>query len=172
MSAIKERTVVLEDKGAPEIGLLRSRSRYPVPELGDLCVCCDAPGDSPFDFDPGNSDQQTGKIRVPACTSCTNHVRRSRIVDGLLTTLMGVGFAMALICCFVSWKAALGGAFVFGVGLGIYQFRKQCARASAARGHHNGFDIWVGAGYCSIGTTNPRVVDELVSRHGKAARVA
>jgi hypothetical protein len=169
---MKERTVILEADGAPQFGMLRSRSWFPLPDLGTVCVCCDAPADERLEFDPSGRDQQAGKISVPVCRACAPHLRRSRVVDNLLAVWMGIGLFAALMGCFISWQTVILGAVIFLGGLGVFQLRHLRAGASARLGHHRGFDLWVGEGFCGIGTTNGRLVQELLARHGSSAREA
>jgi hypothetical protein len=172
MSAVRVHKVVIDAPGAPRIGAMGGRSWFPVPLFGELCVCCDAPGQA-VDYDPRSDRQSAEPITFPLCAGCQAHVARGHRLEVFLGGMTG-GLGLILVFASLvlgSLALALGGVGLIGLVVAYLGYTHASKQASARHGHHRDFLIGVGGGFSVVRTTNPRVVQHLFARHPGAARL-
>ena len=167
---IVEASVTLEIEQAKR-SFLDTRSTYPAPEFAPACVCCNAATPRTVGYDPGASDQLTGKIAVPLCQECTAHISYGRFKATLMAIGGGVGGTLLVVGIFTGLFADTGpGPFLIGltgvlVASGWYYLGTWLQVRRARGGHHTMFEMWVGPGFTTVRTTNPDLIEHLCARY-------
>jgi hypothetical protein len=147
-------------------GAFGGSDQFPRPDLGEKCVCCDAPSDGTVSFDAGSDRWRVDPIQLPVCEGCRPHVARSTTGAQLAGAVLCIGIGGALYGAADQSLpiAAAGGVVLAGTALWI--LRSRAARAGrAAEGHHDRLEIGASPGQCAVRTTNRRLAEELISRN-------
>ena len=161
----------------PDRGFWDTGGSYMIPRFRARCVCCNVETPETKGYDPGESNQLTGKFDVPVCPDCYFHIGGGRFWQGMLALAGGIGGAVAIfgVCGWAFMEAGPGMLLIGLAGLGLggagYAFSTWRAVRSARFGHHSMFECWVAPGFTGIRTTNRRLVDDLLALHGAAATI-
>ena len=152
-------TVVLGDPSVSQPG-----SAFPVPELGEACLCCDRPGAELTHFDPSTGASIATAIPMPLCAECRPHVR---LDEKRVLYLVSAAFGGAFLAVFgfVNLLLTAIGVAVFAIAAAVLFFDRQRQRRLSESGHHAGLEIAAHPGVCSVRTMNLRVARRLVDRH-------
>jgi hypothetical protein len=154
--------ITLRRPGASALEAIKREGSFPAARYGTRCACCSAETTLDMVFDPSTGYAAT-PIKIPMCTPCYGHVRKSNPIAALVLALAGV-LLLAL-----AWKNGV----VFGVLGGI-------ALAAAAavvlvgssrqaklydQGHHVGLQIVALPGRVVVRTTNPTFAEDLLANN-------
>ncbi len=150
-------------------GAFGGEGRYPAPELGTRCVCCDAETTLRRPFDPSMSRNRAVALDIPVCKDCETHVASSTSRAQMLGAGFCVGIGLALWAAMKQmWGLALLGVLALALVVGVVLSARAKRRAMAHGGHHTGLEIIVAAhGMCSIRTTNFRLASEVAERNAE-----
>lgn len=67
----------VDDIAPPVHRFLDREGRFPRPELGTSCVCCDRSTERRGRFEPRDAISRGDAIEFPLCETCESHVRRT-----------------------------------------------------------------------------------------------
>lgn len=148
------------------MGALGGSSTFPVPDLGNDCVCCDAPDAGTVPFDPSMGRLECDPIQVAVCNACRGHVQRNtsgQQVAGI-TVCIGAGLAIWAVSIEL-WLLVAFGVLVLFAGIARLVNLGNLQRGLARDGHRAGLEIMASAGQCAVRTMNRRVAEHVLERH-------
>ncbi len=150
-------------------GGLGGGGSFPIPEMGDLCACCNADSTTTIPFDASTDRLRVDPIAVPVCATCAGHLRKNtnlaQLVGGsLIPIVVGLGIWSAANGLY--WLTAI--AVLLGIG-GVRWIRgeRKKRRETASLGHHPHLEIMVAIGQCVVRTTNKRLAEHLATQHAR-----
>jgi len=131
--------------------------KFPVPDLGDECVCCNSAHAELSHYDPSTGPYVSDRIPIPICTACRDHVRldEKRTVYMVSVAVLGLGL---VILGFI-------GLVVFAAAVGVVLMDRNRQRALSNSGHHVGIELAAAPGLLSVRTMNRRVAQRLIEVH-------
>ncbi len=159
--------IVLKVDGLPvKHTLLDTHGKYPRPELGTRCVCCDVETTRRRPFDPSGDLWRGAPIEFPLCMPCNSHVQKDSKVAGraALGLMGGIGLTAGG-SNRDSWVIASFGIALLAITAAWFLADRAKRRRAAATGHHIGLELSVQHGMCTVRTTNPRLADEVAERN-------
>lgn len=142
-----------------------STNTFPVPDLGDACVCCNSADAEPTSYDASTGPFIGEPIRIPLCAACRAHVHLDEKRTLYVVSAAFIGLLIAIFSFFVHvLLAPIGTVIVLG-SLGVLFVDRRKQRRMSESGHHSGLEIAAGPGVCSVRTMNRRVAQHLVTAH-------
>lgn len=162
--------VVLGDPADPQRGA--SSGRFPAPDLGTECVCCNGADAEFMNYNPSTGPFRSSPLPIPLCAACRDHVQLNEKRALYLVAAMFAGGGLAVLGVFVNLYILIVGALVLAGAVGILLMDRKKLGARCESGHFSGLDIAAAPGVCSVRTTNHRVALHLIERHqGEILRV-
>lgn len=137
--------------------------RFPVPNLGDECVCCNSAHAELSQYDPSTGPYISDPIPIPICTACRDHVvlNEKRAVYVVAAAFVGLGILGFIVHILVS---AIG-FVVLAAAVGVVVVDRKRQRARSESGHHAGLEFGAAPGILSVRTMNRRIAQRLVEVH-------
>lgn len=153
-------------------GALGTSDVIPVPQLGDLCVCCNTRTHRFLEHRPSDTQghfNAKDPLLLPICHGCAAHAMSNQgaSVVAAATLMSGIGLTMLGGLGYWHWLAAVGGGvLLLGSGAWLW-LQRQRRLAHSVGGHQPGLEVTAHPRQLVIRTFNRAFAQRLVDANGE-----